>query len=66
MIDKGYTFDGFAYCTVVSALVKTCRIEEASHYMEGMVTSYNAPINLNCKGSKLEVACEILDEMDKV
>lgn len=71
---RGYTFDGFAYCTVVGALVKTCRIEEASHYMERMVntgigiemTSYNAPINLNCKGSKLEVACEILDEMDKV
>ncbi|KAJ6967672.1 hypothetical protein NC653_035788 [Populus alba x Populus x berolinensis] len=58
----------------VGALVKTCRIEEPSHYMERMVntgigiemTSYNAPINLNCKGSKLEVACEILDEMDKV
>ncbi|KAL3568848.1 hypothetical protein D5086_028738 [Populus alba] len=71
---RGYTFDGFAYCTVVGALVKTCRIEEPSHYMERMVntgigiemTSYNAPINLNCKGSKLEVACEILDEMDKV
>ncbi|KAJ6864089.1 hypothetical protein NC651_034811 [Populus alba x Populus x berolinensis] len=71
---RGYTFDGFAYCTVVGALVKTCRIEEANHYMERMVntgigiemTSYNAPINLNCKGSKLEVACEILDEMDKV
>ncbi|KAG6744573.1 hypothetical protein POTOM_051209 [Populus tomentosa] len=54
---RGYTFDGFAYCTVVGALVKTCRIEEASHYMERMVntgigiemTSYNAPINLNCK-----------------
>ncbi|KAG6743578.1 hypothetical protein POTOM_052277 [Populus tomentosa] len=37
---------------------RTCRIEEASHYMERMVntgigiemTSYNAPINLNCKG----------------
>jgi pentatricopeptide repeat protein len=73
MIDKGYTFDGFAYCTVVGALVKTCRIEEASHYMERMVNtdigldmaSYNTLINLYCKGGKLEMAHGVLDKMEK-
>ncbi|KAH7842776.1 hypothetical protein Vadar_009133 [Vaccinium darrowii] len=73
MKEKGYTFDAFAYCTVMGALIKRGRIDEASEFMENMVrdgieldmVSYNTLINMYCKKGNLEAAYNLLDEIEK-
>jgi pentatricopeptide repeat protein len=73
MRSKGYTFDGFAYCTVVAALVKTGRIEEADEISEKMMSnglvpdlaSYNTIINLLCKQKRFDEVLKLVDEIER-
>lgn len=73
MKSEGHMYDGFAYCTAISALVKMGKIKEANDCMEQMIgngivldlVSYNTLINLYCKEGKLEAAFKLLDEIEK-
>ncbi|XP_060672675.1 putative pentatricopeptide repeat-containing protein At4g17915 isoform X3 [Ziziphus jujuba] len=70
---KGFTFDGFAYCTVMSALIKTGRIKEANACAEQMMNngieldlvSYNTLMYLYCKECNFGAAFKLLDEIQK-
>nr|XP_048328754.1 putative pentatricopeptide repeat-containing protein At4g17915 isoform X3 [Ziziphus jujuba var. spinosa] len=70
---NGFTFDGFAYCTVMSALIKTGRIKEANACAEQMMNngieldlvSYNTLMYLYCKECNFGAAFKLLDEIQK-
>ncbi|RYR73532.1 hypothetical protein Ahy_A02g007912 isoform B [Arachis hypogaea] len=73
MRSKGYTFDGYAYCTVIAALIKIGRIEEADEIVRLMqhsgiqpdLVSYNTLINLYCRQGRLDDAMKLLGEIEK-
>ncbi|XP_052113772.1 putative pentatricopeptide repeat-containing protein At4g17915 [Arachis duranensis] len=54
MRSKGYTFDGYAYCTVIAALIKIGRIEEADEIVRLMQHS-----------GRLDDAMKLLGEIEK-
>lgn len=67
---KGLTFDGFAYCTVIAALVKMGNLEEAKYMEEELIqsgigldtVSGNTLLNLH---HKLDDADKLCVELDK-
>ncbi|MED6123463.1 hypothetical protein PIB30_049353 [Stylosanthes scabra] len=73
MRSKGYTFDGFAYCTVIAALIKIGRIEEADEIIRLMqhsgiqpdLVSYNTLMNLYCRQGRLDDAMKLLSDIEK-
>ncbi|CAN1337253.1 Putative pentatricopeptide repeat-containing protein At4g17915 [Linum perenne] len=73
MKSKGYTYDGFGYCTALSALLKVGKVEEAATFKEEMINngieldlvSYNTLMNLSCKEGKVEDAYSLIDEIEK-
>ncbi|KAF8117186.1 hypothetical protein N665_0012s0190 [Sinapis alba] len=73
MKKEGYTFDGYASCAVVSALVKTGRSEEAYQCMHelvrsgrrsGDIVSYNTLLNLYFKDGDLDAVDDLLEEIE--
>ena len=62
MRSLGFAFDGFAYCMVIAAMIKTGRMQEAEEIFEMMVSSgvrqdlvsYNTLINLYCRQGRLD------------
>lgn len=72
MRSLGFAFDGFAYCMVIAAMIKTGRMQEAEEIFEMMVSSgvrqdlvsYNTLINLYCRQGRLDDALRLLDEIE--
>ena len=72
LLEGGYISDAFPYTTVISALVKKGRMQEANSYCELMIQSdsrldnvcYNTLIHLRCQEGKLDDALELLNMME--
>ncbi|KAB2049403.1 hypothetical protein ES319_A13G174000v1 [Gossypium barbadense] len=73
MKSKRYTFVGFAYCTVIGALIKIGKAKQVTEFMVDMteigieldIVSYNTLINFYCKTGESEKAYKLLDEIEK-
>ena len=73
LLEGGYISDAFPYTTVISALVKKGRMQEANSYCELMIQSdsrldnvcYNTLIHLRCQEGKLDDALELLNMMEE-
>ncbi|CAN0890545.1 Putative pentatricopeptide repeat-containing protein At4g17915 [Linum grandiflorum] len=73
MKSKGYTYDGFGYCTALGALIKVGKVEEAAMVKEEMIkngieldlVSYNTLMNLSCKQGKVEDGHNLIGRIEK-
>ncbi|CAN1355636.1 Pentatricopeptide repeat-containing protein At5g46680 [Linum perenne] len=71
MKSKGFTDDGYGYCTVMGALLKVGKVEDAARIEEEMVNdgieydlvSYNTVMNLLYKQGKVDDAYSLMDEI---
>ncbi|KAF9621857.1 hypothetical protein IFM89_028445 [Coptis chinensis] len=73
MKSKGYNFDSFGYCTVISVLAKLGLTREANYCIGEMVrngigldlVAYNTLFNVYCREGKLENAFGLANELQK-